>query len=113
MADTCPWCGAGRLQVMPWPGVLQCDACRVETVAPDGAQRIGCAVPGCRRSTAAGVFDEWVCGKHWSTVPPADHRLYAAVKRRWRRHPEKWERVALRIWRRCRDAAIEIAMGLR
>lgn len=78
------------------------------------ADRVPCSVPGCRRTVAAAKgFDEWVCGKHWSTVPGSDRRLYTAAKRRWRRSPEKWGRVAARIWRRCRDAAIEIAMGLR
>lgn len=75
--------------------------------------RLPCSVPGCRRTTKPGRFTEWICQKHWSSVPAADRRLWTAAKRRWRRHPEKWGRVASRIWRRCRDAAIEIAMGIR
>jgi hypothetical protein len=103
---------------MPWRGVLQCDACRVGTVAREGEQRIGCIVPGCRRSTKVGDFDEWVCGRHWPTVPRQMRRLYAAAKRRARRSvgmPETMRSalVAARVWRRCRDAAIEIAMGIR
>lgn len=77
------------------------------------ADRLPCVVPGCRRTTKAGRFDEWVCAKHWSAVPAADRRRYTAAKRRWRLDPEKWGRVASKIWDRCRDAAIEIAMGIR
>ena len=77
------------------------------------ADRLLCAVPGCRRTHKAGEFDEWVCGKHWSAVPRDLRRLYTVAKRRWRRDPAKWGRVCSRLWERCREAAIDRAMGIR
>ncbi len=32
------------------------------------AARLPCCVPFCRRTTAAGRFDEWLCAKHWPLV---------------------------------------------
>lgn len=47
-------------------------------------------------------------------VPRDLRRLYTAAKRRARRSMEmRWALVTMRVWRQCRNAAIEIAMGIR
>lgn len=76
------------------------------------ADRLHCLVPGCRRTTPAGRFSEWVCPKHWPAVSRDLRRRYARAKRRAVKDP-RWARIAARLWVRCRQAAIEEAfMGV-
>ncbi len=95
--------------------------------------RTSCCVPFCRRTTA-GAGIEWVCNMHWPKVPkPLKERLQLARRIRRRAElrfqkrfadqgdtytPEQWRRVeaarglAARAWDRCRDAAIQSAIGV-
>lgn len=96
--------------------------------------RLLCCVPFCRRTTAAGAFREWVCGKHWRLVSPRT--------KRWRRRADRlaaradarfsqqymqqgctWTEaqlaralaargLAIAGWERCKREAIEAAMGI-
>jgi len=43
--------------------------------------RLPCCVPFCRRTTKAGRFSEWICGKHWPLVPPELRRLKRGTER--------------------------------
>jgi hypothetical protein len=39
--------------------------------------RIGCLIPGCRRTREAhGVAGEWLCPEHWRNVPTGLRRAY-------------------------------------
>ena len=68
--------------------------------------RIPCLCPGCRRTRKAGTFDEWICARHWAAVPRAMRGRYSLYKRRARRDA-RWIGVAMRMWARCRQVAIE------
>lgn len=55
---------------------------------------IPCVVPGCHRSIGSMTFAkrfgaiaaaEWICSRHWSTIPPIKRKVYARVRRRERR----------------------------
>lgn len=82
---------------------------------------IGC---GCTRRFAPDIIcvegvdldfaAEWVCERHWRTVPA---RL-KALKRKARRELRKaatmrFARIDARIWKWCKAAAIEAETGLR
>lgn len=68
--------------------------------------RLACVVPGCKRTRLAdGLFDEWVCARHWPAVPLRYRRAYARAKRK-RRSPA----ALARLWRICRREAIEQAL---
>ena len=97
-------------------------------------ERTRCCVIGCRRTTAK-PHAEWICAKHWKTVPRQTKADYAAEKRQVRRilarkpvYAEWWKMppgssgrlAALGMWRRldavwarCKEAATEAAVGLR
>lgn len=79
-----------------------------------GDDRVQCCVIGCRRTTKAGQgYDEWICAKHWPTVPKALRARYARAKRlRRRRASKSMDRVVWQIWGRCKDAAFSEATGL-
>lgn len=64
--------------------------------------RIPCFVPGCKRTRKAhAIWDEWLCPKHWGMVPKQMRRAYSHAKRHQKPRP-----AVLRIWRRCKTAAI-------
>lgn len=80
--------------------------------------RVRCCVPFCRRTTPAGRFREWICGKHWKAVSLPTR----AARRKWDRLGYKafnahrdpapaWAR-ADRAWEKCKAEAIEAAVGL-
>lgn len=117
---TCPWCGQGRLRVAPFYRALQCDSCRTGTVDLTGPARIACCVPGCRATRGDRKGDplsdgmEWICSRHWATVPTKLKRWRAAAKRLKRRgQVDRAWRINRWLWRECKRAAIERAMGLR
>ena len=57
--------------------------------------RLVCAVPGCKRTTAPRVGAcGWICGKHWALVPIKMRRAKARAKRRGRAE------LADQIWQR-------------
>lgn len=81
-----------------------------------------CIVPFCKRTTSLarqnrgyqwGEITEWICGNHWRNVPAAYRRAYSRIGRRYRRSPNNliW-RCWLRLWSRCKRAAIEAAAGI-
>lgn len=94
------------------------------------SERLNCCIPFCRRTTRNDEgYSEWVCGKHWQAVPKTMRRIYIRARRvvdrryRW----DYWAEPAgsearigghravqrtLRLWRRCKRAAIERAGGL-
>lgn len=96
--------------------------------------RIPCCVPFCRRTTQAGQFSEWICGKHWALVSKrtkrwrrtADRLLARSNARFNRQYDEQgctWTEPQLRRvdaardlakagWQRCKREAIEAAAGL-
>lgn len=69
------------------------------------ADRCPCLVPGCRRTIARGTLREWLCPRHWSTVPADYRRAYKRAQRRQRLPVEAFDR----LWSRCRRAALEAA----
>lgn len=75
--------------------------------------RISCCVPFCRRTRANPGFTEWICGKHWTSLPKDRRRVYGRLKGRWRRFggPEAQDR-ANRVWDRLKRQAIELAVGI-
>ena len=82
-------------------------------------ERLTCACPGCRRTIARWRLrvpsdTEWVCQKHWRAVPKHLRKRYSRIKRRWNKHQEpKAGRLAVLLWRQCRDRAIaEAFMGV-
>ena len=74
---------------------------------PDLA-RIGCCVPGCRRTSLNRAnWVEWICQRHWSAVPKRMRHAYTVAQRR-KRPPT----AINRIWRRCKGVALnEAFMG--
>jgi hypothetical protein len=98
------------------------------------SDRVQCCVLGCRRTTGK-PHAEWICAKHWSAVPKAMRAEWAAEKRKARRilarkpaYAEWWvfpagssDRLAAvrlwgkmhAMWAKCREAAMEAAVGLR
>ena len=114
-APLCPFCRAGRLRHMQWAGVLQCDACRVGTVQPEGEPlRVACLVPFCRRTRGDRKGEaplqpdaEWICGEHWRAVP----RRLKAIRARAERRGKSAE-ARRRLWAACKRAAIEAAGGI-
>jgi hypothetical protein len=94
-----------------------------------------CCVPGCRRTTKAEHgFKEWVCATHWQQVSRRNKAAYNLAKRRARKiiakkpayqtywtlppgSPARLSAVSLwrrldQAWSKCRDEAIETAMGI-
>lgn len=96
--------------------------------------RTPCCVPFCRRTTKAGAFSEWICGKHWALVSKrtkrwrrlADrllarsdsrfNRQYAAQGCTWTepqlQRVDAARRLANAGWQRCKREAIEAAAGI-
>lgn len=73
---------------------------------PDVNRRIGCLVPGCRRTIEAAKLaahhNAWICPKHWALVPKGLKRAKARHEREFRRHgfyPR--EAGYCRVWRAC------------
>lgn len=105
--------------------------------------RIRCCVPFCRRTIDPAKLEvghtEWICEKHWRTVPRAIKQRRRQVKRRiaqlqrmWlsdQRGRKRWDEGARytrycwtitrayqadhSVWDSCKAAAIEAAGGLR
>ena len=77
-----------------------------------GAQgvRLGCIVPGCRRTTALARLkpgdDEWICQRHWSAITRSWRLAYHRARRRG-----ELERAA-RFWANLKRKAIERAAGI-
>lgn len=69
--------------------------------------RLICAVPGCKRTTAPRPHVcGWICGKHWSMAPVKLRRAKARAKRRGRME------LADMIWQRClRDITGRVLSG--
>lgn len=66
--------------------------------------RLSCLVPGCRRTTAAAAYPEWICQRHWSALPKAQRRIYSRAKRK-----HKGGAVLSRLWRLLSKRAVEAA----
>lgn len=70
-------------------------------------ERIRCLVPFCRRTTAAGRFSEWVCGRHWRQVSRRLRTRYHRAKRRALRRGRAEDAArAVCLWLHCREQAI-------
>lgn len=56
---------------------------------------------------------EWICGKHWPTVPRSLKEAHYKAKRRVKAEKTiEAERAASDAWRDCKEAANMIAAGL-
>lgn len=100
--------------------------------------RTSCAVPGCRRTTKQDSNEwpaEWVCGKHWPLVSRRLKKKYSTVRRiarkriaknpmistYWKMKPGSPERIRAvrmyaalsKVWKLCKEDAIEKALGIR
>lgn len=74
-------------------------------------RRVKCLYPGCGR-TKKSLFIEWVCAKQWAAVPKPMRLRLTRYRRRAKKNPD-WQRVADKMWERCRDRAIaEALIGL-
>lgn len=91
--------------------------------------RLRCCVPFCSRTRGARKGDdypieegmEWICSEHWRAVPKKLRQVQSRsynwsrgqpYRRRGAPTYRKNRQAAGRIWRRCKRAAIERAMGL-
>jgi hypothetical protein len=96
--------------------------------------RVSCVVIGCKCTTGKSTTSEWICQKHWATVPKGARRRLQRNKRwirreirrnqlvtePWKLKPGSRARIkAIRmwalhetLWQRCKRAAIERAVGL-
>lgn len=88
--------------------------------------RIPCCVPFCNCSKVGPPeiveyhhhtvwyemeLSQWVCSKHWRMVPPKMRSMFNEAKRRFRKRKHSFAlKVTMRMWTRCRDAAIKKAM---
>jgi hypothetical protein len=71
-------------------------------------RRTLCLVPFCKRSRKGSQPGyEWICADHWRLPPLRLRWLYRRAVRARR------ARVAAHLWKRIREAAIEIAAGIR
>ncbi len=91
--------------------------------------RLSCCVPFCGRTTKPDC-SEWICGPHWMAVSPRlrrrKYRLFRVYKRRFgnngfwaypagspdRLQAVKLDRLCSKAWERCKQAAIETAVGI-
>lgn len=100
------------------------------------ADRITCCIPYCKRTLRNDKgYKEWICGKHWPLVPRTSKSDYAREKRiarkivarkplyrEWWKYPggssdrlaaiRMWKKLD-ETWERCKQQAIEAAMGIR
>ncbi|NTF54900.1 hypothetical protein G6L12_08330 [Agrobacterium rhizogenes] len=100
--------------------------------------RISCCVPFCRRTISkdklAETHNEWICQKHWAMVPKSLKRRKRVTEQLWERSNDRfldqvraqecgftWPQhgrvmaardLAVKIWERCKAAAIERAAGI-
>jgi hypothetical protein len=79
-----------------------------------------CIVPGCRRSTPAGKYAEWVCPAHWRRVPKAERdefeKAQKAIRKAASESPEALEAAkvaAVRAWVAIRPRVLECALPRR
>jgi hypothetical protein len=77
--------------------------------------RVGCVVPGCRRTIARAKLDpkhdQYLCQPHFSLVDKALKRLRGRVLRKYGAGNYA-HRLDCRIWRRMVRQAIERAAGI-
>jgi hypothetical protein len=82
-------------------------------------------VPGCKRTTpyecksleidgrTVHLECEWLCARHWPTVPRDIRRRHISAKRQWTKHKTlallEQEKMA---WEQCVNAAVEIEVGI-
>lgn len=69
------------------------------------SDRLKCLCPGCRRTTPAGRFPEWICARHWSALPKDHRRAYRRALRRG-----KDPKALARLWRLLSRRAVEAAL---
>jgi hypothetical protein len=70
--------------------------------------RIRCCVPFCKRSRENSVnWGEWICQKHWQSIPLIKRKAY---KRRAKR--DAISEPEARLWRRLKAIAIQRAAGI-
>ena len=69
--------------------------------------RIGCQVPGCRRTKAGEWPAEWICADHWRAIPRYQRAAFHRVVKKIRRYgltdalnTRRW-----RLWCRLKRAA--------
>lgn len=86
--------------------------------------RLRCCVPFCKRTRGPRKGDnppiteatEWLCGPHWQAIPASLRRRRSLILRKMRRASgERLQRIHTidgRMWKRCREAAIERAGGI-
>lgn len=81
--------------------------------------RLSCCVPHCthtrglRKADSGLMPEEWICELHWRAVPKRLKRLRSAARRMARRGEERRGLLIDRwLWRECKRAAIEHAVGL-
>lgn len=71
--------------------------------------RTPCCIPFCRRS-CGDAYEEWICGKHWSTTSKRLRSIYHKRKRRWTKGDHSQGPKLSRIWERLKRQAMEGAM---
>lgn len=80
-------------------------------------ERTPCQIFGCKRTIKRFALppqhEEWVCAKHWPTVPRRLRKLFFKAKRATQKHPTR-KHVARenRFWRRCIAAAESEQFGI-
>jgi hypothetical protein len=77
--------------------------------------RLHCCVPFCQRTTPKGLYDEWICQRHWSPVRQQHRRAYNRIRRLLRQSDGTDDTLcirAARLWSRVRQEAINLAVGI-
>ena len=82
--------------------------------------RIRCCIIGCKRTRVnEKAFVEWICGKHWITIPKSYRRVWGRFNRQWRRFGPSRDSsrapggaAAERVWARMKRYANEIEVGI-
>lgn len=74
-------------------------------------KRQHCIIPFCQCTRSQGVWEEWICRKHWYMVDFRKRRAYARLKRLEAASGDlRWSAARARIWRRASREAIERAI---
>ena len=76
--------------------------------------RIACCVPLCRAMVDTSTLPpharaEWICPEHFAAVPAIRRRAYRRACERLR---DRRAAPAVRLWRRIRAQAIQVAAGI-
>lgn len=78
--------------------------------------KVRCIVPHCMRITSAVPGYEWICQRHWVSVPVRYRKVFFRIRRRIQRADEINREILMRhywlVWDNIKRRAIEAATGI-